>query len=91
MNSPDEERVFLTKEQAISMLPDGDSVHTIVQCGFGLIGADWSKEKMLSTIDKHRFELSGKITTSMGHGMTFRNGTGYVFVETKKEGEITNG
>ena len=37
-------RIFLTVEQAESVLPDGDSIHTFFNTGFGLLGADWSRK-----------------------------------------------
>lgn len=38
-----DKKIYITAEQAISVLPDGDSVHTFYNPGFGLVGADWSK------------------------------------------------
>lgn len=67
-------RTYITAEQAISVLPDGDSVHTFYNPGFGLVGADWSKEDIT---DKLRcgdiIELTGPEARGMGHGICVYN------------------
>ena len=63
-------KIFLTPEQAISVLHDGDSVHTFYNPGFGLVGADWSRtdiEDKLKASDI--IELTGIVARSMGHGI----------------------
>jgi hypothetical protein len=81
----DEERVVLTVEQAVAMLPDGDSIHTFLD-GVALIGADWSREEILEGFNTaESIELAGPTATSMGHGLVFLDNRGiWVFVETKK-------
>lgn len=76
------ERVVLTKEQAMERLPDKENIHTFRQAGV-LIGADWQREEVLEAINKYQFEESGAQATKMGHGMVFCDATGHVFVETK--------
>lgn len=65
---------YITTEQAISVLPEGDSVHTFYNPGFGLVGADWSKADI---IDKLRgndiIELTGPGARGMGHGICTYN------------------
>lgn len=67
-------RTYITAEQAISVLPDGDSVHTFYNPGFGLVGADWSKEDIT---DKLRcgdiIEVTGPAARGMGHGICVYN------------------
>lgn len=63
-------RTYITTEQAISILPDSDSVHTFYQTGFGLIGADWSKVDITDKLKKRDIiELTGPVARGMGHGM----------------------
>lgn len=71
--------VFLTKEQAIAMLPDGDYIHTFR----GFVGADWSRNEIMGAIEKYQFELTGPNATAMNHGMGFRDEHGWVFVSTR--------
>lgn len=67
-------KAYITTEQAISVLPDGDTVHTFYNPGFGLIGADWSKEDIT---DKLRgidiIELTGPGARGMSHGICAYN------------------
>ena len=88
MSETTDERVKLTNEQAISMLPEGESIHTFRQAGNALLGADWARVDILIALEKHGFELSGEQATDMGHEMVFLDEFGYVFVSTKTEGEI---
>jgi len=76
------ERRVLTKEEVISMLPDGN-IHTFRQAGNTLIGADWERNSMLKAINKYEVELTGEQAASMGHGMAFCDDLGWVFVQTK--------
>ena len=81
-------RIYITSEQAISILPGGDSIQTFYNPGFGLVGADWSRADI---IDKLRssdiIELAGKVAQRMGHGMcVYGKDTKYqsdiLFIET---------
>ena len=64
-------KVYLTVEQAISVLPEGDSIHTFYNPGFGLLGADWQRSDIihkLSATDS-LIELTGKMARGMEHGI----------------------
>ena len=45
-------RLYLTKEQALSVLPDKEEVHTFYNVPPTLIGADWSKDEIIDIITK---------------------------------------
>lgn len=81
-------KIFLTKEQAISILPDGDSIHTFYNPGFGLVGADWSREELLDELGKRAVrELTGPSARGMGHGLctydkTAKKQSEILFIET---------
>jgi hypothetical protein len=63
-------RVFLSYEDAVAMLPDGDPIHTFVNPGMNmLVGADWSRDSILEILKNGRPELSGDAATGMGHGL----------------------
>lgn len=63
-------KAYISPEQAISVLPDGDSVHTFYNPGFGLVGADWSKEEIVDKLrNSDRIELTGPMVRNMGHGI----------------------
>lgn len=76
-------RTYITAEQAISVLPDGDSVHTFYNPGFGLVGADWSKEDITDKLRRSDIiELTGPAARGMGHGMCVYN------KDTKRQSDI---
>jgi hypothetical protein len=87
----DSERVFLTADQAIALLPDSDKVHTFEQpSGFTLIGANWDKQTVIDALKaapEQGIELTGETATSMGHGLCFQDKSAgewrTVFCETK--------
>ncbi|MBP2643946.1 MAG: hypothetical protein H6Q67_1833 [Firmicutes bacterium] len=78
------DRVVLSREEAISMLPEGDNIHTFRSKGFLLMGADWSRDKIIKSIDKYGCELSGEQATSMSHGIVLKDDVGYLFIETRE-------
>ena len=84
-------KAYITAEQAISILPDSDSVHTFYNSGFGLIGADWSKVDITDKLKKSDIiELTGPAARGMGHGMCAYDKTvayqgDILFIETDEE------
>lgn len=65
-----EDKILLTVEQATSMLPDGDMVHTF-RSGPGIaLGADWERKSLIATIEKSpQRELGGEFCQGMKHGL----------------------
>ena len=82
----DDEPVELTADEAIAMLPEGNTIHTFRNPALDvLIGADWSRNEIIDYIKNHPMQLSGETATSMNHGIVAGNGRGeYLFIETKK-------
>ena len=84
------ERRFINADEAISLLPDGDEIHTTIQKGMMFIGADWSREDIIDKIQKSgRIEITGPHARAMGHGLAlFGKNAKYqsdiLFVETDK-------
>lgn len=73
-------------EQAVALLPDGETVHTLLDGGLTLIGADWDREAVLALLRDGRPERSGDMATAMGHGLVAFRGDGYgspVFIATR--------
>lgn len=80
---------YLTCEEAVSLLPDGEYIHTFVSGGI-LIGADWSREDILDKLQKSTIELSGPSARGLGHGICAytKDGEklkGVLFIETDEE------
>lgn len=84
-------RTYITYEQAVSVLPDGEYVHTFINNGMGLIGADWSREEILEKLKTSEvIELTGKQARAMGHGICAYNKDAkwqsqLLFIETNEE------
>ena len=89
----DEERVFLTADEAIAMLPDRDVIHTFL----GFIGADWDRQDVVDLINnapENGIELAGGMAAALDHKIAcFSEDRGrYIFIETKPsdiEGSMT--
>jgi hypothetical protein len=75
--------VALTYEEAVALLPEGERVHTIIDGGVALLGADWDREDVLALLRTGRPELSGAQATARGHGLVAFPATGPVFIETR--------
>ena len=78
---------YLTKEEAISVLPQGESIHTFYNPGFGLVGADWSREDIIDKIQKSDIiELTGPQARGLSHGICAYDKNAYLsdvlFIET---------
>ena len=83
----DNEPKQLTYDEAVALLPDGDTVHTFLQAGPTLLGADWDRAKILELLRQAdpEIELTGPAAQSMGHGMAAYDEDGTpVFIETRK-------
>ena len=83
---------ILTYDEAISVLPNSDSIHTFYNEPFGLIGADWSREDILNKFKESNvvIELTGEQARNMKHGICVRPNRDYyqhevLFVETDEE------
>jgi hypothetical protein len=85
-----EKRHFLTVDEAISILPDGDSIHTFRDAAV-LIGADWSRKDIIDAIQKSELrEITGPGARGSGHGLAVypKNAiyhSDILFVETDKK------
>lgn len=68
----EQKRIFLTKEEALSLcaFSDDDSVHTLRQGGFGLVGYDFTRKELTEKMDEAEFvEIAGPFMYSMKHGI----------------------
>lgn len=84
-------KVFLTAEQAMSILPDRDSIHTFYNSASCLIGADWSRTDIVDKLRKSDvIELTGELARRSGHGIcAYNKDTKFhdqiLFIETDEE------
>ena len=83
-------KIFLTVQQAVELLPDGEQIHTFLNSTFALIGADWDRDDVIDKIQKSDFrEVSGRGARSFGHGLAVYNMNNtildVVFIETNMD------
>ena len=78
-----DEKVFLSYEQAVSLLPDGDDMHVFLNPNGMLLGADWSRKAVLDILHKGECQIGGDMCISMGHGLVCTCDGRYHFVKTR--------
>ncbi len=66
-----EKREFLTVEQALAVLPEGDEIHVFSNPSGGvLVGADWRRADVEKEIRGAKVrEIGGPASVGMGHGL----------------------
>lgn len=85
-------KAYLTPQEAISLLPNNEFIHTFINNSFGLIGADWNKKDIVDKLnnDGMVIELTGEAAREMNHGMCVYSKLAkyhdeILFIETDKE------
>jgi hypothetical protein len=83
-----DEPELLTCDEAAALLPDGDRVHTFLNPGGILVGADWDRAEILTLLrDSPRREVTGPEAQSFGHGLAaLREDGTIVFIATRQPG-----
>ena len=81
---------YLTTEEAISLLPNGETIHTFYSTGMCLVGGDWDRADILQKlVEVDKSELAGYSARSMGHGLAvYKAGAKLIdvlFIETDKD------
>ncbi len=82
-----DEKVMLTADQAIAMLPAKETIHTFVNPAAGmLLGASWTREYTLQAIGAStHIELTGPSAASMGHHFVIEHKGRAVYIESNPE------
>ena len=64
-------RKILTTDEAVTLLPEGDIIHTFYNLPTMLVGADWAIEEVLEKLNEKGIviELTGEKARKTGHGM----------------------
>jgi hypothetical protein len=80
----DDPVVLLSYDEAVALLPEGDRIHTFLDSGVILVGADWDRADVLALLERtDRREVTGPAAQKMKHGLAaYRDGIP-VFIETK--------
>lgn len=84
------EKIFLTEQQAIELLPEGEQIHTFLNLPMALIGADWDRDEVIDKIRSSDYrEVSGSGARGLKHGLAVYNegatALDVVFIETDPE------
>jgi hypothetical protein len=80
----DDKKEFVDVQEAISRLPDGDSIHTFRQGGPLLIGAAWPRADIIEFLEAAAaIEVPGENAQSMGHGLAVHDEHGWLFIQTR--------
>jgi hypothetical protein len=77
----------LTYSEAVALLPDGDEIHTVVQLGSILLGADWDRADILELLrTSPRLDVTGPAAQASGHGLAAQRDDGRpLFIETREQ------
>lgn len=80
------EVTLLSYDEAVALLPDGDQIHTFLDGGIALIGADWDRADVLALLERtDRREVTGPAAQAMHHGLAAFRGGVPVFIETRRD------
>ncbi len=65
----DEDKLIITADEAISLLPEGDRIHNYANPAGGMfIGVDYSRDEAIKHFrEAHGIEIAGPYCKSMGH------------------------
>lgn len=73
-------------EEAIARMGDGECVHTFRSAPFGLLGADWTRERLIDAMRKGVVVEAGPQACAMGHTLAIENhGGSPLFIEAKPQ------
>lgn len=76
--------VRLSVSEALSRLPEGETIHTLRPMGEILFGSDWSRGRVEGAIRASALvEESGPGATEAAHGLVIEDDRGPVFIETR--------
>lgn len=78
-----EDRVILTKEEALSLLPDDEYIHTFRGLDRVIIGADHERKELVEEIEHCKCEIGGPMCRALDHGLVVWTGNDPLFVKTR--------
>ena len=78
---------LITFEEAVSLLNEGETIHTFRNGGAMLLGCDYSREGVLYIIKQHEstLEIGGEACRNLKHGLVVEDSAGYLFIETNED------
>lgn len=80
------DKIMITADQAIALLPDRESIHSFRQAGPVLIGCDSDREDIIERIRAtDHCEIGGPACKAMDHALVIRDDNAALFIETDME------
>jgi len=81
------DKKFITPADAISLLKDGEDIHTFRNPNGILIGCDIDRKKIIELLNNNpdKIELGGEMCKKLNHGVILYDNKGYLFIETDFE------
>ena len=78
----DDDKKTLAFDEAVKLLPEGETVHTFRQAGAMMLGADHLREKLLAAMQAApEIHVTGPSAQAMKHGLAIHDDTGWLFIE----------
>lgn len=83
----EQEKRMVTIEEAMSILNDGETVHTFRSTGSVLLGADHERQTLIDRMKRYSetLQIAGAMARGMKHGLILEDNVGYLFIETDEE------
>lgn len=76
-----EEQLTISFDEAVKLLPEGDTIHTFRNSGSMLLGADWGREALLAAMRDTEIHITGKAAQAMKHGLAIIHNGSWLFIE----------
>lgn len=78
---------FITPEEAVSLLNEGEQIHTFRNPNGFLIGADHDRDSLIERLHAHpkKIQIGGEQCRKMNHALIVEDSNGYLFIETNEE------
>jgi hypothetical protein len=79
----DNEKEFISYDEAVKRLPAGDMVHTFRSNGMLLVGCDHKRAALLDAMRAApAIEIPGPQAQAMNHGLAIHDDHGWLFIAT---------
>lgn len=81
-----DEARFITPNEAISLLKEGEFIHTFRNPAGILLGCDHNRESLIEKLNANpdKIQIGGETARRMGHAIILED-SGYLFIENDKD------
>lgn len=78
----------LSFSEAVKFLPETEEIHTTVDAGWAVLGADWDRKKVLEEMERAtEIRVSGPNAQASGHGLAIpypADNKVWLFIQTSR-------